>query len=306
MHRMTRIVFMGSPEFGVPSLRVVVREHTVVGVVTQPDRPGGRGREVRAPAIKRAAADLGLPLLQPEKLSSPEVFQRLKEWAPDVIIVAAFGQILRSNLLELPACGCVNVHASLLPRWRGAAPIQAAIAAGDQQTGVTIMKMDEGMDTGGIISQRSISIDAQDTGGSLLTKLSQLGAQLLPTTLDGYLSGKLRPRPQDAGRATKAPLLKKEDGLLDSALPAEALERRVRGFDPWPGAYIMWDRERLKVRRAHVAGTYGQAGMRVVFDGQPALTTSQGLLVLDEVQPPGKRPMNGRAFLMGARDWVSE
>jgi methionyl-tRNA formyltransferase len=251
------------------------------------------------------AADLGLPLIQPEKLSTPGVFQRLQEWAPDVIVVVAFGQILRSDFLGLPARGCVNVHASLLPRWRGAAPIQAAIAAGDRQTGVTIMEMDEGMDTGGIISQRSISIDAQDTGGSLSTKLSQLGAELLPATLDGYLAGDLRARPQDASRATRAPLLKKEDGLLDAALPAEVLERRVRAFDPWPGAYIMWERERLKVRRAHVAGTDGQAGMRVVIGGQPALATTEGLLVLDEVQPPGKKPMNGRAFLMGARVWAS-
>jgi len=305
MHRMTRIVFMGSPQFAVPSLRVVARAHTVVGVVTQPDRPAGRGREVRAPAIKMEAADLGLPLIQPEKLSTPGVFQRLQEWAPDVIVVVAVGQILRSDFLGLPARGCVNVHASLLPRWRGAAPIQAAIAAGDRQTGVTIMEMDEGMDTGGIISQRSISIDAQDTGGSLSTKLSQLGAELLPATLDGYLAGDLRARPQDASRATRAPLLKKEDGLLDAALPAEVLERRVRAFDPWPGAYIMWERERLKVRRAHVAGTDGQAGMRVVIGGQPALATTEGLLVLDEVQPPGKKPMNGRAFLMGARVWAS-
>ena len=304
MHRMTRVVFMGSPEFAVPTLRALTREYSVIGVVTQPDRPAGRGRDIRAPAIKLEATNLGIPVVQPEKLTHPDAVRQLREWAPDLIVVAAFGQLLRSELLELPAHGCVNVHASLLPRWRGAAPIQAAIAAGDPQTGVTVMQMDAGMDTGGILSQRSITIDEQDTGASLSAKLSGLGAELLSLTLPSYLSGELQPRPQDASQVTKAPILKKEDGLLDPSLPAEALERRVRAFNPWPGAYIAWEEGRLKVHRAHVAHVEAPTGSRIVIEERPALVTANGALVLDEVQPAGKKPMHGRAFLMGARGWA--
>jgi len=303
MHRMTRIVFMGSPEFAVPSLRVLTREYRVVGVVTQPDRPAGRGREMRPPPIKLEAAELRLPAIQPERLTDPAALRQVTDWAPDLIIVAAFGQLLRPELLELPAQGCVNVHASLLPRWRGAAPIQAAIAAGDAEAGVTIMRMDQGMDTGGILSQRSLRVDSQDTTGSLSGKLSQLGAELLAETLPGYLSGEVRPQPQNSIGATKAPILKKEEGLLDPALSADMLERRVRAFNPWPGAHIMWEDGRLKINRAHVVRVAARIGTRIVVEGQPALAAADGVLVLDEVQPAGKKPMHGRAFLLGARDW---
>ncbi|MFH1184782.1 MAG: methionyl-tRNA formyltransferase [Chloroflexota bacterium] len=300
---MTRIVFVGSPDFAVPSLRVLIREYRVVGVVTQPDRPAGRGREMRPPPIKLEAAELRLPVIQPERLTDPVAVRRVKDWAPDLIVVAAFGQLLRPELLELPAQGCVNVHASLLPRWRGAAPIQAAIAAGDAEAGVTIMRMDQGMDTGGILSQRSLRVDAQDTTGSLSGKLSQLGAELLAETLPGYLSGEVRPQPQDSTRATKAPILKKEDGLLDPELPADMLERRVRAFNPWPGAHIMWENGRLKIHRAHVLRVSAPTGRRIVVEEQPALATADGVLVFDEVQPAGRTPMHGRAFLLGARSW---
>ena len=252
MHMMTRVVFMGSPEFAVPSLRALTREYTVVGVVTQPDRPAGRGRALKPPAIKLEASAMGLATIQPNKLTEPSAIQRIRDWAPDVIVVAAFGQLLRREMLDLPAHGCINVHASLLPRWRGAAPIQAAIAAGDAESGVTIMQMDEGLDTGPMIAQRRVAIDPQDTGGSLADKLASLGAELLPAALHGYLSGSLVAQPQDASQATKAPLLKKEDGRLDPSLPAEVLERRVRAFNPWPGAFIVLDEGILKVHRTHV------------------------------------------------------
>ena len=301
MHMMTRIVFMGSPEFAVPSLRALKRKYPVVGAVTQPDRPAGRGRTLRPPAIKSAAAELQIPAIQPERLSDPSALQQIQAWAPDLIVVAAFGQLLRSEVLELPAHGCLNVHASLLPRWRGAAPIQAAIASGDLETGVTIMRMDEGLDTGGILSQARIPIEPQDTGGSMTAKLSQLGAELLVSTLPEYLAGRVEPLPQDGTQATKAPMLKKEDGLLDPASPAEHLERRVRAYNPWPGAYILWEGERLRVQQAHVEGTEAEAGSRLVIDEQPALATSQGTLVLDEVHPAGRKPMTGRAFLVGTR-----
>lgn len=303
---MTRVVFMGSPEFAVPSLRALAREYTVVGVVTQPDRPAGRGRALRPPAVKLEANAMGLATVQPNKLTEPSAIQLIRDWAPEVIVVAAFGQLLRRELLDLPAYGCINVHASLLPRWRGAAPIQAAIAAGDAESGVTIMRMDEGLDTGPIIVQRRTAIDPQETGGSLTEKLASLGAELLPVGLRGYLSGSLVPQQQVAAQATKAPLLKKEDGRLDPLVPAEALERRVRAFNPWPGAFIMLDEGNLKVHRAHAITVQQPPGTHLAVDGKPALSTAQGILVLDEVQPSGKKTMRGEDFLLGARSWLRD
>ncbi|MFH2039953.1 MAG: methionyl-tRNA formyltransferase, partial [Chloroflexota bacterium] len=197
-----RIIFMGSPDFAVPALKLLSGKYPVVGVVTQPDRPAGRGRELTAPAIKVVALDLGLPILQTGKISQSEVVQQLSNWNPDVIIVAAFGQILRQNVLDLAPFGCVNIHASLLPRWRGAAPIQACILAGDVQTGVSIMKLDAGVDTGPILSQRAIAIDLEDTGGNLSKKLAILGSELLMDTLPDYLNEMIKPHPQDAEQSS--------------------------------------------------------------------------------------------------------
>jgi methionyl-tRNA formyltransferase len=301
---MTKIVFMGSPDFAVPSLRALAQAYPVVGVVSQPDRAAGRGRTLKSPPVKLLALELGLPLIQPEKLRRPEVLEQLRLWAPDLIVVAAFGQILRPEVLSLPPQGCLNVHASLLPRWRGAAPVPAAILAGDTQTGITIMKMDEGVDTGKIIAQRAIPIEAADTGGSLLDKLAPLGADLLLETLPAYFAGKVELRLQDESLATYAAMLKKEDGRLDFARPAEELARRVRALQPWPGTFFDWEGAPLKVQRAHAQAGRAAAGTRLVDAGQPAVGTSDGLLVLDEVQPAGKKPMAGRAFLAGARDWA--
>ena len=312
IHFMTRIIFMGSPEFAVPTLRELagvdgnkLRPYEVVGVVTQPDRPSGRGREVKAPPVKSLALELGLTVIQPEKLHSLEAMDQIRLWSPDVIVVAAYGQILRPDLLALPPRGCINVHASLLPRWRGAAPIQAVLMAGDAETGVTIMKMDQGVDTGGIISQRAIPIEVNDTGGSLIGKLSKLGADLLSETLPRYLSGELQPHAQDDSQATYAPMLKKEDGRLDFTHSADELARRVRALNPRPGAFFEWNNDMLKVQRAHAELGNATVGQRMVFGGQPAIGSGSGLLILDEVQPAGKKPMSGKAFLAGARDWVS-
>jgi methionyl-tRNA formyltransferase len=302
---MPRIVFMGSPEFSVPILRALAGRYQLVGVVTQPDRPAGRGRQLKPPAVKLAAADLGLPTMQPVKLRSPEAMERLRQWSPELIVVAAFGQILRPEVLSLPAHGCVNIHASLLPRWRGAAPIQAALLAGDTQTGVTIMQMDPGVDTGAILSQRAMPIGSEDTAGTLSERLSAIGADLLLETLPGYLEGEMRARSQDNQGATYAPMLKKEDALLDTAQPAGDLARRVRAFNPRPGAYLAWDRGSLKVHAAHAADDQSIPGRRLVQNGRPAVGTGRGILVLDLVQPAGRKPMDGRAFLAGARDWVS-
>lgn len=301
----TRIVFMGSPAFAVPALQALAAAYPMVGVVTQPDRPSGRGMTLTPPAVKVAAQQLGLPVMQPEKLRQPEAMEQLRTWAPDLIVVAAFGQILKQEVLDLPAHGCINIHASLLPRWRGAAPIQAAIAAGDAETGVTIMKMDAGLDTGPMISRRAIPILPGDTGGSLFPKLSTLGGELLLESLPDYLNGQLPPVAQPEDGVTYAPMLKKEDGLLDATRPAAELERRVRAFSPWPGTFIHWKDAPLKVLRVHVQAGETRAGQRGVRSGLPALGTSDGWLILEEVQPPGKKPMPGKAFLAGARDWES-
>ena len=307
MHRMTRIVFMGSPEFAVPVLRDLAQQYSVTGVVTQPDRPAGRGRQLTPPAVKLLAQELGLPVMQPPKLRAPEAMEQLRSWLPDLIVVAAFGQILRREVLWLPPYGCINVHASLLPRWRGAAPIQAALLAGDEQTGVTIMQMDEGVDTGPILSQQVLPIGPDDTAGSLAGQLSALGTGLLLETLPGHLDGKVQPQPQKSEGATYAPMLKKEDALLDIARPAAELARRVRAFNPRPGAHLdLGAGVMLKVHMAHAVDGDVSPGTRLVKDGLPAIGTAQGILVLDDVQPAGKKPMNGRSFLAGARDWAQK
>ena len=223
---------MGSPDFSLPTLRALAKTYEVVGVVTQPDRASGRGRELKAPPVKTLALELGIPVMQPEKLRLPEAMDQLRAWNPDLIVVAAFGQILRKDVLELPPHGCINVHASLLPRWRGAAPINAAILHGDEETGVTIMKMDAGLDTGPMLSQRAIHLTPDDTAGSVFEKLSRLGADVLIETLPDYLSGKLVPTPQPDAGTTYAPMMKKEEGQLDFTQDAKELERRVRAFNP--------------------------------------------------------------------------
>lgn len=298
-----RVVFMGSPDFALPTLRTLAENYEVVGVVTQPDRASGRGRGMKAPPVKLLAQELNLPVIQPEKLKQPEAMEQLRAWAPDLIVVAAFGQILRKDVLELPRHGCLNVHASLLPRWRGAAPINAAILHGDEETGMTIMQMDAGLDTGPMLAKRAIRLTPDDTAGSVFQALSTLGADLLLEILPDYLSGKLVPIPQPEEGATYAPMLKKEDGKLDFTSDVNELERRVRAFNPWPGAFMDFDGTMLKVHRTHVEEGNVEAGKRLVVENQPAVAARGGLLILDEVQPAGKKPMSGKSFLAGARDW---
>ena len=302
---MTKVIFMGSPDFSLPSLRALASAYDVVGVVTQPDRASGRGRELKAPPVKLLAQELGIPVMQPEKLRLPEAMENLRAWSPDLIVVAAFGQILKKDVLELPRFGCINVHASLLPRWRGAAPINAAILAGDEETGVTVMQMDVGLDTGPMLAKRSIRLAPTDTAGSVFEALSQLGANLLLSTLPDYLSGKLLPQPQPEEGMTYAPMLKKEEGKLDFTHDANELERRIRAFNPWPGAYMEFDGVLLKIHRAHVESGNAEAGKRLVVQNQPAVGAGGGLLILDEVQPAGKKSMSGKSFLSGARNWES-
>jgi methionyl-tRNA formyltransferase len=299
-----RTVFMGSPYFALPTFQALAEMLPVVGVITQPDRPAGRGRTLTPPPVKLLAQTLGIPVSQPERMGQPGTMEQLLAWAPELIVVAAFGQILRSKVLDLPRYGCLNVHASLLPRWRGAAPIQAAILAGDEQSGATIMKMDPGIDTGPIIAQRSLPILPVETAATLSARLAALGAHLLTEVLPAYLHGDLSPTPQPETGATYAPMLKKAEGELDFTQSAAHLARRVRAFNPWPGAFTFWNKQILKIHQAHPVAAAGHSpGTLLVVDDLPAIAAMDGLLVLDTVQPAGKKPMSGAVFLQGARGW---
>ncbi len=302
-----RIVFMGSPDFALPSLERLAEHYSVVGVITQPDRPAGRGMTLTPPPVKLLADQLGIPTIQPTRLREPAAWDQLQAWQPDLIAVTAFGQILRQNVLDLPHFGCINVHASLLPRWRGAAPIQAALLQGDAQTGVTIMRMDAGVDTGPMLAQRVEVIKPEDNASVLAARLARLGADLLVETLPAYLAGNLQPQPQDANLATRAPMIRKEDGLLSFDQPAQALAWKVRAFQPWPGTYFNFQNSLMKVLKAHaVNDREGAPGVHQIEGGFPAVSCAEGWLVLDEVQPAGKKGMSGAVFLRGARGWLTE
>ena len=301
-----RIVFMGSPDFALPTLSALNQTFSVVGVVTQPDRLAGRGRTLSSPEVKRFAEDLQIPVIQPQTLKADSVMKQLSAWSPDVIVVAAFGQILPLAVLNLPKYGCVNVHASLLPRWRGAAPIQAAIL-NDEKTGVTIMKMDQGLDTGTILSQESVTIQDDMTAGALFNCLANLGSELLVTTLPQYIRGDIEPILQDEDEATYAPSLKKQDGQLDFSQPAEFLARMVRAYHPWPGTFTFFDQTRLKIFEvSSLEDMVIKPGLRIVHEGWPAIGTSDGVLILKEVQSAGKTKVDGKAFLRGVNNWIDQ
>ena len=313
-----RVVFMGTPQFAVPALEILFGNYQVVGVVTQPDRPSGRGRKIRPSPVRALAARHGVTVLQPRSLQEPGTVDRLRAWQADVIVVAAFGQLLPSSVLNLPPNGCVNVHASLLPRWRGAAPVAAAILAGDEVTGITLMKMDAGLDTGPILKQASLAIEADDTRESLTVRLSQLGAELLRDSLPDWLAGRIEPQAQDDSAATHAAQVTKEQGHINWHQPADEIARKVRAFHPWPGTFTNWRGNPLKIVRAtavpdDLPSAPGledneQAspvpGTVIAGPSGPEVITGKGLLLLLEVQPPGKRPMSAAAFARGARDFA--
>lgn len=305
---MTRVVFMGTPEFSVPSLaELVAADYDVVGVVTQPDRPSGRGRKLEPSPVKRFAVEHGLTVLQPETLRPPEAVAELASLHPDVIVVAAFGQILRPAVLALPPHGCINVHASLLPRWRGAAPVQAAILAGDQVTGSTIMLMDEGMDTGPVLSQAALAVHSDETAGNLTARLSQHGAWLLADTLPRWLAGELAPQPQDSSLATLCRPVRKEQGVVDWSRPAVEIARAVRAYDPWPGASSTWNGVPLKVVQAAVLAGDAFAdppGLVLERQGATVVVTGEGFLRLDIVQLAGRNPMSIGDFVRGQRGFL--
>lgn len=297
---------MGTPDFAVPTLQRLIGEHDVMGVVTQPDRPAGRGKRVRQSPIKQLAVQHDIPTYQPEKLRKQAAIEGL--WAlgvPDVYVVAAFGQILPQAVLDIPRHGSINVHASLLPRWRGAAPIHAVIRAGDVKTGVTIMKMDAGLDTGPMLESRAVDIAPDETVGSLHDKLAELGADLLAEVLPRYLNGQITPTPQDDELATFAPQIDKSEGEIDWLQDADSIERLVRAFDPWPGTYTHWDGKRLKVLGGDVGNGSGAPGQVKQTPDGVAVGTGDGLFYPSRLQLSGGKPLDIDDFVNGYQDFIS-
>jgi methionyl-tRNA formyltransferase len=310
-----RIVFIGTGEIGVPTLRALLNsEHEVVAVVTQPDKPVGREQRIEPPPIKKEITMSGgfqtpkafgagkppsIAVLQPAKIKDPQAIEKLRALKPDVIVVVAYGQILPRDVLEIPRLACLNLHASLLPRWRGAAPIQTAIAAADCETGITVMYMDEGLDTGDILLQRSVEILPNETGGSLHDRLAQIAPGTLLESLRLLAAGNAPRIPQDNARATYAPKLKREHGEIDWSESAEAIERKIRAYNPWPSAFMKVDSQNLKIFSALVVDLNGQPGEILRSDKDLIVATGKFALSLAEVQLEGKRRMTAAEFLRG-------
>jgi methionyl-tRNA formyltransferase len=298
-----KLVFCGTPEFGVPTLEAVIAAgHEVALVVTQPDRAAGRGMEVQAPAVKRVAMERGLPVMQPEKIKNNQEFRaRLETIQPDAILVVAYGRIIPQWMLELPRFGNINLHGSLLPKYRGAAPIQWAVANGEVVTGVTTMRLDEGLDTGDMLLAQVCPIGQEETAVDVYECLAPLGAKLMVKTLHHLEAGLIFPEPQDHSQATLAPILKREDGWIDFSLNAKHIYDRWRGFQPWPGAHTLLRGKKLIVQRMHVAGTgSGEPGVVEVWGDALRVGCGGGSLIgLDEVQLEGKRRMSAAEFLRG-------
>jgi methionyl-tRNA formyltransferase len=301
-----RIAFAGTPQFALPALRALLASaHNVVGVLTQPDRPAGRGQLLRASPVKLLAQDAHLPLAQPSTLKSEEGREVLARWAPDVLVVVAYGLILPPAVLALPRLGCVNIHGSLLPRWRGAAPIQRAILAGDVETGVTIMQLDAGLDTGPILLERRWRIGSDDTAGDLHDALSELGAGALIEVLDGLAAGTLEARAQPAQGACYAPKIEKTEASLDWTASAIRLDRQVRAFNPWPVAETRLAGESLRVLHARVAEPTGSSAapgtLLGIADDGLRVACGDGVLAVRELQRAGKRPVSARDFANAVR-----
>ena len=305
---MSRIVFMGTPEFAVPILQALLETQQVVGVVTQPDRPAGRGRRLRPSPVKETAGAAGIPLYQPRSLKKPESGAPVRAWEPEAIVVAAYGQILRPHLLDLPPLGCINVHASLLPRWRGASPIQHAILAGDEESGISLMQMDVGLDTGPVYLRQPLALRPDETAATLHDRLAELGRQMIRNHLPAILSGALTAVPQNDEQATYAPMISKEDGRLDWSDGAAQLDRQIRAMTPWPSAFTTWEGQRLKIwearprpdrqlppgRPGHVSG-----GADVVL-----VRAGEGALELLQLQPAGKQAMTAADFVRGRPEFI--
>ncbi|MCC6140498.1 MAG: methionyl-tRNA formyltransferase [Nitrospira sp.] len=300
-----RIVFMGTPEFAVPSLEALLQsDDQVVGIVTQPDRPKGRGQLLAPPPVKLIAQRAGIPFLQPVKIRVPEFLKALADWKPDMIAVTAYGRILHSPILTLPPMGCVNVHGSLLPKYRGAAPVQWAILNGETETGITTMLMDEGMDTGAMLLQESLQISSEDTAGTLAPRLAALGGRLLVETIARLKAGSLAPQPQNHALATSAPPLKKEDGAIHWTASARSIANRIRGLSPWPGAYTYFGGERWMVWSAIPSPAKVDVEPGAIADVAKQsidVATGDGWLTLKEIQPANSKRLTMAQYLAGHR-----
>jgi methionyl-tRNA formyltransferase len=295
-----RLVFAGTPEFAVPSLAALAGRYDVCCVLTQPDRPAGRGRRLTASPVRRFALEHGMPVEQPASLRKPESRKLLERLAPELMVVVAYGLILPRAVLEIPRLGCLNVHASLLPRWRGAAPIQRAILAGDRETGITIMQMDEGLDTGDILLQASLALDPRATAGDVHDALAMLGAETLVAAIEQLRTGSLVPRHQDPSRVTYAEKLAKSEAGIDWTTDAELLARRVRAFNPWPVAETRMDGQRLRIWEAEALERQTAAPPGAVVAATAAgvdVACGQGVLRLTRMQLPGRRPVTAAEFI---------
>jgi len=299
-----RIVFIGAGEIGVPTLQALLRssEHNLTGVITQPDKPVGRAQQIEPPPIKRALAGTKISILQPARIKDRQAIEDIRALQPDVIVVVAYGQILPREVLEIPRIACLNLHASLLPRWRGAAPVQAAIVAGDPETGITVMYMAEGLDTGDILLQRGIDVLPTDTGGSLHDRLAQIAPDALLEALQMLANGNAPRIPQDNTLATYAPKLTRDKGKIDWTEPAEIIERKIRAFNPWPGAFTEIASQRvrkLKIFSTAIADLSGEPGEFLRSGKELVIATGKGALSLGEVQLEGKRRMGAAEFVRG-------
>ncbi len=300
-----RVVFMGTPDFAVGTLNALLQSrHQVVAVVTQPDKPKGRGKAMQFTPVKEVAVRAEIPVLQPKRVREPEVVEEIRQFHPDVIVVVAFGQLIPKAILDMPQYGCVNVHASLLPKYRGAAPIQWAVIDGEEKSGVTTMQMDEGLDTGDMLLTEEVVLDPQETGGSLFDKLSEVGAGLLLKTLDELEAGNVHPQKQPSESTTAyAAMLTKKMGEIDWTQSAVQIERLVRGLNPWPSAYTHLGQKTLKIWRAAVHPSMVQTkepGTVILMDKKHfGVQTGDGMLEILELQLEGKKRMDADAFLRG-------
>jgi methionyl-tRNA formyltransferase len=297
-----RVVFMGSPEFAVPTLRALAGRHEVALVVSQPDKPAGRGGKLAAPPVKVAAQELGLPVVQPRSARTGELRDAMAATGAELAVVVAYGKILPKPVLEVLPRGCLNVHGSILPRYRGAAPVQWAVIHGEAETGVTIMQLDEGMDTGPTLLERRVAIGPEETSGELLARLAPIGAEALIEAIDGLCAGTVAPAPQDHARATHAPMLDKADGAIDFAQPARAVGARIRGVDPWPGAYAELRGQTVKLFRARAdeAGATAPPGTVLAVDAAGArVACGEGSVVIGELQAAGRKRLTAAQFAAG-------
>jgi len=302
-----KVIFIGTPDFGIPAFKALLedKQFEIIAVITQPDMPVGRKQVLTPPPIKEIAIRYGLPVLQPKQIA--RITKKITQLQPDLIIVIAYAQLITENILQIPKYGCINVHGSLLPKYRGAAVTQAPILNGDKQTGVTIMKMDQGLDKGPILAQNTVNITSNETAGSLYDKLSELSAPFLLQTLKQYIRGKIKPLPQNQSKASFVKIIKKQDGLIDWTKPAQQLERFIRAMTPWPSTWTHWQDKRIKiisVQKKLLAINSYKPGKTFLYNSGLAVQTGRESLIIKKLQLEGKKEMTSAEFLRGHENFI--